>query len=485
MNPAKRFRRLPLTLRVPIIVMVLMIAVSAAISERVLDRLTKTQEAFLQGLAAAYIDGISASILPSVLRQDSWEIFDTLERMKPQDSTFRPAETVVTTTDNIILASDIPASRRTLSALDPAFSRLFKPEGVNIDAATGNAYRSRTITHQGQEIGRVFAVFDASPLLAERRRVLVTLLITNMVLTLVFGLIGFVTVRRMVRPMVVLEKHMLDAAAGEPSIITAPEFPMADREAVRMYEAFNTFVRADNERQQLEKQLAEEERLAGLGRLASGMAHEINNPLGGLMNAVNTLRKHGQNTEVRSRSLELLQRGLQGIADVVQAALATYRPERLSRPISDRDFVDLKLLLGPELRRNKQILVLDVSGMKSNYPSVPAGPLRQALLNLLLNAIAATPESGTVTIVAKHAQGTMIIEIGDEGDGMPETMRRLLTDEIAPKLPDQTKGLGLWVVRQIVDELRANLAVEVRPAGGTLVRLTLPTAKQERFSNAA
>jgi len=484
-NPVKRFRRLPLTLRVPIIVMVLMIAVSAAISERVLDRLARTQEAFLQGLAAAHIDGISASILPSVLRQDSWEIFDTLERMKPHDSTIRPAETVVTTTDNIILASDIPASRKTLSALDPAFLRLFKSEGVNIDEASGNAYQSRTITHQGQEVGRVFTVFNASPLLAERRRVLVTLLVTNVVLTSVLGLIGFVTVRRMVRPMVVLEKHMLDAAAGQPSIITASEFPKADREAVRMYDAFNTFVRADNERQQLEKQLAEEEKLAGLGRLASGMAHEINNPLGGLMNAVDTLRKHGQNTAVRSRSLELLQRGLQGIADVVQAALATYRPERLSRPVSDRDFADLKLLLGPELRRKRQTMLLDVTGMESNYPTVPAGPLRQALLNLLLNAIAATPESGSVMIVAKHANGAMEIEIGDEGDGMPETMERLLTDEVAPKLPDQTKGLGLWVVRQIVDELSGHLVVETSPAGGTLIRLTIPTIEEEPISDAA
>ena len=485
MNLLGKFRRLPLTVRVPVTVAVLMIAVSAAISERVLNRLTKTQEAYLNGLAASYIEGISASTLPSVLRQDSWEIFDTLERMQPRGSTISPTETVVTTANDIILASDNPALRKTLSALDPEFTGLFRPEGVNIDAASGNAYQWRAISHQGQTIGKVFAVFDASPLLAERQQVLMTLLITNGILTLVLGLVGSVTVRRMIRPMEVLEKHMLDAARGAPSIITQSEFPKADREAVRMYEAFNTFVRADKERQNLTRQLADEERLAGLGRLASGMAHEINNPLGGLMNAVDTLRKHGHNTSTRMRALSLIERGLQGIADVVRAALATYRPERLSRPMSERDFSDLRLLLGPELRRKDQAFDLDISGMRPDSTNRSAGPMRQALLNLLLNAIAVTPQSGSVRVDAKHAGDTLVIEVSDEGSGMPRVYRTLLTGDTAPALPEQSAGLGLWIVRQIADELGGFITVNERPGGGTLVTMTFPPAGQERLSDAA
>jgi signal transduction histidine kinase len=331
----------------------------------------------------------------------------------------------------------------------------------------------------------MYSVFDASPLLAERRRVLFTLLLTNIALTLVLGFIGFVSVRRMIRPMQLLENRMIDAASGKAKPISGDEFPRADQEAVRMYNAFNMFVRAEQHRQQLTKQLAEEEKLASLGRVASAMAHEINNPLGGLMNAVDTLRKHGDKVHVRSATLDLIQRGLQGIGDVVQAALATYRPERLSRPFSPRDFDDLKLLLGPELRRKNQVIRLDVEGLVGTEPSIPAGPVRQAILNLLLNAAAATPVGGTIRVVAAQLNRELIIEIRDQGSGIPSEAREILTGPESPGSPANSKGLGLWVVRQIADEIGATVAVGSSDGTGTRIELHIPLDVEQELTDAA
>ena len=75
------------------------------------------------------------------------------------------------------------------------------------------------------------------------------------------------------------------------------------------------------------KRLAEEKRLGSLGRLASAVAHEINNPLGGLFNALATLRSHGHLSSVRDGSLGLLERGLIGIRDVVRTTLTIYRTD--------------------------------------------------------------------------------------------------------------------------------------------------------------
>lgn len=486
MRPLSWFKQLPLTIRVPVIVISLMVAISAAISERVLDRLAKTQESFLEELASSHVDAIAASILPSVLREDSWEIFDTLERMRPSKASILPVETVVATPSNIVLASDQPQRRETLTPLATEFLDQFTMSGFRMDGDKGLAYHTRKIDYQGQTIGTVFSLFDASPLLAERRQVLLALLLTNVALTMVLGLIGFVAVRRMIRPMQVLESHMIDAASGKSTPIGDEEMPRADQEARRMYRAFNAFVRVEQDRKRLSRQLAEEEKLASLGRVASGMAHEINNPLGGLMNAVDTLRRHGDKANVRSQSLDLIQRGLQGIGDVVQAALATYRPERLSRPFSARDIEDLKLLLGPELRqKNQRIETVCADNIAGPEASVPAGPVRQAILNLLLNAAAATPEGGTIRLIAERMDGELRIAVLDEGGGMPAEARTMLTGLDPRGSAPSTKGLGLWVVRQVADELGAAITVTRLIPAGTRIEFRVPLTLEQELTDAA
>lgn len=476
--------RIPLIWRVPLAVTLLMIAVSAIITERVLDRLGTMQEAYLQRAANSYLDAVTASISPSVLREDAWEIFDALERLHPVSTDILPAQTIVATPNDVVLAATDPSIHPSLEKIPDQFRDKFTGTAIRMDPSLGLAYLKHDIVYQDQAIGRIYTIFDAALLLRERREVLATLVLTNTVLTAFLTLTGFLTVRRMIRPMQVLESHMREAADGHPNRISLQGKYGANAETRRLFKAFNSLLDADDERRSLSRKLAEEEKLASLGRLSSVMAHEINNPLGGLLNAVDTLRTHGNKPAVRNASLDLLQRGLEGVASVVQAALATYRPERHKRPLSRGDFEDARLLLMPELRRRYQNLDCRIDVPDDLSFTCPSGPIRQATINLLLNASSATPEGGTIGLTVSVKEAGLSIEVRDQGAGMPPRARAILMGETENALPAEA-GLGLWVVRQIANEIGATIEISDRDPCGSTVLILLPAKINEELDDAA
>lgn len=483
MKAFRSIASIPVLYRVPVLVALLVIVVSAIISERVLDRLSRTQQAYLDALAATYLDGLSSATLPGVLRNDVWEVFDALDRSKASYEALAPVETVVTGEDGNVLAATDPARIPSYSRLPAEYGDRFIGNAVTIEESSMTGYVRRDLLYRGQTVGAIYAVFDVSHLFAERREVFMTLLVTNAVLAVLFALGGFLLVRRMVEPMLVLERHMLSAAQGVARPIAPSQFPSRDPEAERLFNGYNSLVEAEQERAQFALRLAEEERIASLGRLASGMAHEINNPLGGLLNAVDTLRRHGATPSVRDTSVSLIERGLNGIRDVVKAALATYRPDSVDRPLYARDIDDVRLLMRPEVARRRQRLNWTVNWNDSDGSSF--GPVRQAVLNLLLNASAATPEYGQIELTATAAGGRLLIEIGDEGTGMPEDIAGILTSAQPGAAVRPGRGLGLWMVRRVVDDAKGEIRVARKESGGTRVTLDLPLVGEELTSDVA
>jgi signal transduction histidine kinase len=425
-------------------VALLMVAISLIVSERVLSRLAETQERQIRTLAETYLDGLSNSLLPAVLRDDIWEAFDAIDRTRSMYGAIRPIESVVTNSAGHVLAASDPRATATLSRLPADFVERFGKTGLTIDAERSTAHLSRSISHQNRPLGTIYATFDISELIAERREVLRTLILTNGLLTAFFAALGYLAVRHMVRPVRVLGSHLRAGLDGPASPIPHSEFPPKSSEFAQLFEAYNALVAAERERSALALRLAEEERLASLGRLASGMAHEINNPLGGMLNAVDTLKRHGETPGIRDSTLSLIERGLGGIRGVVQAALATYRPDRSGGPLKVDDFEDLRLLLGPELRRRRQQLEWDIEGARSGLPDVPGAPIRQALLNLLLNASAASGEGGKVGLSTRRADGAFIVEVSDSGPGLPPDASVIRRAKIhrSPIVPAAGSGCG-------------------------------------------
>lgn len=474
----------PVSIRVPIVVALLMVAISVAVSNRVLSRLADTQERDLTQLASAYLDGLSASLIPSVGREDVWEVFDTLDRSRERYRGLNVQWAAVTNASGDVIAASDPERFPSLNPLPPETEDLFASgQEVLLDEGSRNARMVRPLVDQDREIGRIYAVADISVLLQERANVLRELVISNVLLTLFLVGVGAVFMRRMLKPVELLSSYLARGSAGTISPIPEDIVHQQGREFRDLFNSYNAMTLAVNERELLAAELAEEEKLASVGRLASGMAHEINNPLGGMFNALDSLKKFGAREQVRMTSIRLLEQGLSGIRDLVRSTLASYRADQRPRDLTPTDLDDLRLLLKPEARQRR--LHLDWHIDLAAPVQVPAVPVRDALLNLLLNACHVSAEGGRVGLRAGQADGHFIADVSDQGPGLAGHMREYLERKGAGTAPlDRRSGLGLWIVKRHCDEMGGALEVVDTAGTGTTIRLKVALAKKD-IENAA
>lgn len=480
-----KLRRLTLTARVPLIVSLFMIAVSSFASERVLTRLIDTQTRQVQALADTYLDGLALALVDSIIREDVWQVFDVLDRSRHRPGEIQPVETVVAGTDDFVIAASDPASIASQAKVPARYvDALAQGQTMAIAQDAARAYVRREVLYENLRVGNIYAALDIAPLLAERHRVLWTLILTNAALTLLLAGAAWFIVARMMRPVHLLTSHLERSHAGHVEAIPDQAVEAAASDFKRPFAAFNRLASAVAEREALDARLAEEERLASLGRLASGMAHEINNPLGGLFNAIDTLKRHGADPNTRSTTLDLVERGLKGIRDVVRAALMTYRAERDDRQLSHDDIEDLKLLISPEARRRG--MQLQWRNELKGRVGLPANTVRQIVLNLVLNACQATPQESWVTVAMSETSQTVELRIEDMGPGMPPPAVAMLTGAANRPAPiGQGMGLGLWMTNRLVRELNGTVSVGERAGGGTLVSVSIPVRQEMELSHVA
>ncbi|WP_322517559.1 HAMP domain-containing sensor histidine kinase [Rhodopseudomonas palustris] len=469
----------PITLKVPLAVAALMMLVGFVLSERVLSRLTDTQERHLIDLSRSYLDGLSSAIAPSILREDNWEVFDAIARAQELNKSLRPAETIVTNADGIVIAASDPKQHpinSTVKDKRPG-TALSDNEIFSFDAGANTASATRILSYPGRTAGIIYASFDTRHLAAERQNVVITLVLTNGVLTILLAAAGWLLVARMMRPVRILSQHL--GVDQETLAVAIPDRVVAETrgEFNRLFHGYNALVRSMKEREDLGKRLAEEKRLGSLGRMASAIAHEINNPLGGLFNAVSTLKAHGHLSNVRNASLGLLERGLTGIRDVVRTTLAIYRTDAAPRDLAPADINDLGLLITPEARRKSIQIVID-NALTGSVP-IPSTPIRQAILNLVLNAVAAAPDASEVSVSSAATSTQITIVVIDRGPGLPPPAAEVLTGRSGAPPPIEGGGLGLWTINRLITDLGGTIEVERPLAGGTAVRLLVPFADVE------
>ena len=468
-------RTWPLSIRVPSVVVLLMFTVSTVITDRVLTRLTETQTRHLSELTNAYLDGLSSSILPHVLRDDVWEIYDALQRAGRRYEGLDVSWTTVVDPEKRVVASSAP-KKFPLQSILPLSIKGHSNESTAIilDDKKGTSLFRRQLVYQGRSLGAIYGEIRVTKLFAERWEIFKALILTNTILTIALAIIGYVAVRRMLRPVSVLSDHMLVGAKGQVGKIPDEELDRPDSEFGQLFRTYNSLAASVAERERLLKHLAEEERLASLGRLASGMAHEINNPLGGMINAVDALSRHGDRPEVRSTSIDLLRRGLKGIRGVVRSALATYRHRSEDRSLAARELDDLALLIAPEIKR-KDLQLSWTNELVDDF-AAPAHAVRDAALNLLINACSVATEGSTVEFRAEADAGELRVSISDEGPGLPNDVRDYLNADDLRALPlEDYKGLGIWVVKRLLRDVGGTIRAEEGVRGGTRITFSIPS----------
>jgi two-component system NtrC family sensor kinase len=228
---------------------------------------------------------------------------------------------------------------------------------------------------------------------------------------------------------------------------------------------------------QLEQQLVQAERLAAMGQMIDGFAHELNNPLTAIMGGIDLLDTAG--TEQQKKHLKLLKEQARRAVEVVQNLLFFSRP-----PTRGQLRLNLNELLQRTLMLHQYSLRLNsISIDFLPEPSLPlfdgdANQLMQVFLNLMINAeqaIRSVRERGSIRVRMGHTGANLWVSFQDDGPGVPEDMLNNIFDPFySTKRPGGGSGMGLSVAMGIVRNYAGRIDFQPAPGGGAVFTVTLP-----------
>lgn len=225
-------------------------------------------------------------------------------------------------------------------------------------------------------------------------------------------------------------------------------------------------------RQRAERRALSAERMAAVGRLTGAIAHEINNPLGGLLNAVQTLHLRGGDERVRERTLGLLGRGLQQIRATVAALLPQAQVE--DRALVPADLDDMLLLA----RSAAAAAAVEVSASveAGAVLRVASAPMRQVMLNLLLNAIKAAGEGGRVQALLAVDADRVRFCVSNTGARLTQQALDRILDAEGDSDP---RGFGLWVCRELALLHGGGFELDAADREGTRLTFWMPNGTRD------
>lgn len=234
------------------------------------------------------------------------------------------------------------------------------------------------------------------------------------------------------------------------------------------------------ESRQLEQQLMQSEKLAAIGQMVSGVAHELNNPLTAILGVSDLLLEKAADDDVR-RQLQTVHKQARKAAELVQGLLMFSRPSaRQNQRVRISDLMDRALALQrAELESRRITVAVDAS---SDLPFIEADPqhMTQVFVNLLSNAvqaIASVSDHGQVSIQVKAIANQQEVVIDDDGPGIrPEIRSKVFDPFFTTHRTSGGSGLGLTICLVIVKEHGGTIDAQTSPSGGARLRILLPSA---------
>jgi signal transduction histidine kinase len=446
-----------------LLILVSVAAVSAALMFKAYDDLGEDVRSSAEGLGGILVK----TLFPLLLHDDVWHAFEQVNAAfhgrKPGNPVQPEAIFVVNEARQIMVSSRPETLPMTagLAELGADYARLgqaLEVEGTKTGerefAMENRVFFTFPIREESAQVGVLVIAYSRDVILPRFQGLALSGLIIGGLILAVLLPLNWYWGWRMAAPLADLAGRMGAAVRGGPHAQPREPYRYND-ELGQLFQAYDALLEELRQKALLEREVVQAERLAAIGRLASGMAHEVNNPLGGMLMALDTLRERGGLPPHAGKTMDMLERGLKQIQETVGALLVQTRDQY--RSLTPHDLEDVRTLIHPQVLKKSQRLDWRVDLPVTS--DIPAAACRQVLINLLLNAVQATTEGGRVAMEARRAAGGVWFRVVNEAPPIPpQRMQHLFEPFVGGR--EEGHGLGLWMTYQIVQQLQGSITAE-------------------------
>ncbi len=243
--------------------------------------------------------------------------------------------------------------------------------------------------------------------------------------------------------------------------------------ALRLEESYLTLRTQADQILEIEEQLRRADRLSTLGELSAGMAHEIRNPLGSIRGTAEILKDGVDPADPRFEFAEILVREADRLNGVLENFLRFARQAPLERGQFDLNIVVREVIDLTRRQAERNDIAVMVRTAELPLLAGDGSQLRQALLNLVLNALQAMPAGGQLTVTTRRSATQAEVTIADTGPGIPVAEQARIFRTFVTTRPDGT-GLGLPISQRIVVSHGGQITVDSTPGAGAVFTVALP-----------
>ncbi len=234
----------------------------------------------------------------------------------------------------------------------------------------------------------------------------------------------------------------------------------------------------------MEQQMISTERLAAMGTLAAGVAHEINNPLAVINEAAGFMNLVLQKPELAGmprrqafeKALAKIEKSVKRARKITHQLLGSVRKsDPVLAEVDLKQLVDETIQLVGKEAKNKDISISFNADTALNKIWIDPEKIRQVLINLTTNAIQATDNQGQVSIHVKNITDGILLVVSDTGQGIPrENREKIFEPFFSTKSPGQGTGLGLYVTKEIIEKMDGTIEIDSRLGHGTRFAVRIP-----------